>query len=170
MSQIEELQGRIASALDRISQGLDAQSVAQADPAEMDALREALDEERSAVQQLEERNRVLNERISALETKVEELSAQDGSTGEGALADAMEAVGTSIAQVRKANTNVRNNNQKLREANASNSSEPHLINSGMMAELDSLKSMRELDQAELTAILEALEAVLGPDTAAQGGV
>ncbi|MEM6586854.1 MAG: hypothetical protein AAF641_00260 [Pseudomonadota bacterium] len=177
MSQIEELQGRIASALDRISQGLEVQATSQSDPQEMEALQQSLEEERSAVQQLEERNKALNDKIAALEMQVTGLKAEVSANSAAApasiqLPDMMGQVGATIAQLREANETMQGSNQRLREAQSANVSEPHLINSGMMSELEGLKAMREMDKAELTSILETLEAVLGPDdsAAAQGGV
>lgn len=170
MSQIEELQGRIASALDRISQGLDLQANTQVSVDELTALQQALDAERDAVMQLEERNKTLNDKITSLEGEVSTLSAQVAAASAVEMPDLMTQFGASIADARTANETVRVSNEKLRAANSANVSEPHMINSGMMAELDSLKAMRALDQAELTAILEMLEAALGPDAVAQGGV
>ncbi|MEO0371560.1 MAG: hypothetical protein AAF231_08920 [Pseudomonadota bacterium] len=173
MSQIEELQGRIASALDRISQGLEVQATAQADPEEMAALQQSLEEERSAVQQLEERNKSLNDKIAALEMQVTGLQAEVAASAAAApvaiqLPDMMGQVGATIAQLREANDTVLGSNERLREAHSAGVSEPHLINSGMMAELEGLKAMREMDKAELTAILETLEAVLGGNEGPNG--
>ncbi|MEL7253989.1 MAG: hypothetical protein AAFZ04_07715 [Pseudomonadota bacterium] len=180
MSQIEELQGRIASALDRISQGLEVQATSQVDTAEVDRLQQALNEERSAVEQLEERNKALNDKIAGYEMQInglkEELSAAQAAANAAPpaieLPDVMGEVGASIAQLREANASVSASNEKLREAHSAGVSEPHLINSGMMAELEGLKAMREMDKAELTAILETLESVLGSNgsATAQGGV
>lgn len=168
MSQIEELQGRIANALDRISQGLDLQANTQADPEEMAAIQQALDEERTAAQQLEERNKMLHERITALEAEVAELHAKDTPAQSVAFPDVLEKFGGTIAQMRDTSQRQRDSNERLRDANKARTGEPHLINSGMMAELDSLKAARDLDRAEMTAILETLEAALGPSQSAQG--
>lgn len=169
MSQIEELQGRIANALDRISQGLDLQANTQADPEEISALQQALEEERTAAQQLEERNKALNERIAALEAEVTTLQAQDTAPQDIQLPDSLHQLGASVAATREANQAVRAANERLREANKTHTGEPHLINSGMMAELDSLKATQDMDRAEMTAILETLEAVLGSSQSAAGG-
>lgn len=168
MSQIEELQGRIANALDRISQGLDLQANTQADPEEMAALQQALEEERIAAQQLEERNKALNERITALEAQVETLAAQEPVVEDITVPDVLERYGSTIAKLRETNQTMRTTNERLREANKARTGEPHLINSGMMAELDSLKAAYDMDRAEMTAILESLEAVLGPTPTATG--
>lgn len=176
MSQIEELQGRIASALDRISQRLEVQATSQADAQEMEELQQSLAEERSAVQQLEERNKALNDKIAALEMQITGLKAEVEAAASATppsiqLPDMMGQVGSTIAQLREANESLQGSNERLREAHSANVSEPHLINSGMMAELEGLKAMREMDKAELTSILETLEAVLGPNDSAtaQGG-
>lgn len=168
MSQIEELQGRIANALDRISQGLDLQANMQADPEEVAALQQALEDERTASQQLEERNKALNERIASLEAQVEALEAQEPAVQDVTVPDVLERYGSTIAKLRETNQTMRATNERLRDANKARTGEPHLINSGMMAELDSLKASYELDRAEMTAILESLEAVLGPSQATMG--
>lgn len=170
MSQIEELQGRIANALDRISQGLDLQANTQTDPEEIAELQQALEDERTAAQQLEERNKALNERIASLEAKVEELESQEPAAQDVTLPDSLEKTGASLAQVREANGKLRASNERLREANKARTGEPHLINSAMMAELEGLKSAQAMDRAEMTAILETLEAVLGSSQSEQGGV
>ena len=90
MSQIEELQGRIANALDRISQGLDLQANMQADPEAVAALQQALEDERTASQQLEERNKALNERIASLEAQVEALEAQEPAVQDVTVPDVLE--------------------------------------------------------------------------------
>ena len=65
MSDISELQARIANALDRIGTGLDALGRPAPDtgeePAEMTALRAQLEDERTANAQLEERVRTIRE-------------------------------------------------------------------------------------------------------------
>jgi len=63
MSQIEELQSRITAAMDRIGTGLSALSTAQ-DAAEQDDLKQALDDERTANAQLEERVKTLNAQLA----------------------------------------------------------------------------------------------------------
>lgn len=169
MSQIEELQGRITNALDRISQGLDLQANTQADPEEVAALRQALDEERTAAQQLSERNKSLNERIETLESELTELKAKETGTEDVSLPDLYEKFGASVKEARDANDALQATVVKLREANAAQSGEPHLINSGMRTELESMKSARALDRAEMMAILETLEAVLEPSQSEQEG-
>lgn len=69
MSDISDLESRISAAMDRISRGLESMTApaAEADTSEQDALRTALEEEKLANSQLEERVRALNMRLEELE-------------------------------------------------------------------------------------------------------
>ncbi|UWQ93094.1 hypothetical protein K3727_10085 [Rhodobacteraceae bacterium M382] len=74
MSQIEELQGRILAAMDRINAGVEAVSTAQAEAREPDAdLALALDEEKLANAQLEERLKTIKAKHQA---EIDALNAQ----------------------------------------------------------------------------------------------
>lgn len=170
MGQIEELQGRIATALDRISQGLDLQANTPGDSGDTAELMQALEEERVTTQQLEERNRALNDKIATLEAQLDALQAQMPTEEDIGFPDVMQKFGATIAKLRESNQTARDNNKKLRQSMMVGISEPHLINSGMMQELNSLRSARELDRAELQAILESLEAALGGSQTAEGGM
>ena len=170
MGQIEELQGRIATALDRISQGLDLQANAPGTSGETEALMQALEEERITTQQLEERNKALNDKIAALEAQLSDLQEQMPTEDDIGFPDVIERFGSTIAKARETNKKTRDNNKKLREAILAEANEPHLINSSMMTELNSLRSARELDRAELQAILESLEAALDGSQPAEGGM
>ena len=111
MSQIEELQQRITAAMDRIGQGLElvAGKGGGADPAETAALREALEEEQLANQQLQERVRNLSER-----RQVDHAAAEKA---ESDLKAALSRFDGELQALRKANQLLRDNNQALREAN-----------------------------------------------------
>ncbi len=176
MGQIEELQGRIAAALDRISQGLDLQANTLADPEDIAAMREALDEEKVASEQRKERNKALHARVEqlkernkALHARVEELEAQQSATSpELSSAGDLSGLKDELSDLRSENERMRKINARLRAANEQNVGEPHLINSGVMAELDSLRAARKVDRAEMAAILTALEAAIGSDNEIQG--
>ena len=162
MSQIEELQQRITAALDRIGQGLElaASGAGGADPAEMDALREALDEEKLANQQLEERVRTLRER--------EETQRVAAELAQADLQAAQAKFDKDLQALRKANQQLRDNNQALRQANEAGVAEPHLINKAMLAELEGLRASRAADQAETSAVMAELERLIAAaGTAAQ---
>ena len=78
MNDIEDLQGRILAAMERIGAGVDALEVAKAaaearavEASDTSALEDALDEERIA-------NAQLTERVKVLRARVKELEAQSG--------------------------------------------------------------------------------------------
>ncbi|MEL7011651.1 MAG: hypothetical protein AAFO72_00060 [Pseudomonadota bacterium] len=170
MSQIEELQGRIATALDRISQGLDLQANTPVDTTQIDELKQALEDERVTAQQLEERNKALNEKIATLEGALADAQAQISALQDSGFPDVLERFGTTIAEVRQINQATRDKNKELRDAMEAGISEPHLVNSSMMSELANLRAERELDRSELQAILETLEAALAKPQSAAGGM
>ena len=152
MTDITELERRITAALDRIANGLSelgGQVPANADEAELATLREALDEERTANAQLEERVKAIRRKqeklVGRLQNEVAELSEQIAKHADDA--HRMEAV----------NAQLRSNNQALRQANENGVADPDLINAAMVAELDSLRASRGADRAELDAILGELK-------------
>ena len=161
MGQIEELQGRIATALDRISQGLDLQANTQVDADEVETLQQALEDERVTAQQLEERNKALNDKIAALEADLADAQAQASQAADAGFPDVLEQFGATVAEVRQISQATRDENQTLRDAVAAGTSETDLI---------SLRADRALDRAELQAFLETLEAALGGSQPAEGGL
>lgn len=162
MSDIDELQGRIAAALDRIGQGIDRREEAgTADPGELAALRQELDDERIANEQLRERIKVLKSRREALEADL--TAAQKAVRG-------VETLDAELQGLRAANEKLREINARLREANAAGVAEPELINTAMLAELDGVRAARAADRAEADAVYEALAQALaggGADRAQQ---
>ena len=105
MSQIEELERRIMSALDRIGQGLDGlPGEGGADAGEVEALRKELEDEKLASAQLEERVRALSARQKERSAADEEKSAS------------MRKLDGELQSLRKANQQLRENNKALREA------------------------------------------------------
>ena len=182
MTQIDDFQARIAAALDRIGAGVDvlterlsvaAEAAAAAEPetlAEPDPeLVAALEDERIANAQLEERLRALKKKHAA------ELEALQDSAGSDPAKDAeLELLRSEVAKqsdmlaqfdqdlqrLRAANDQLRDVNAALRDANAEGVGEPHLINKAMLAELEGLRAARNADAAEADAILGKLEPLL----------
>ncbi|MEQ9258333.1 MAG: hypothetical protein RIG84_04470 [Roseovarius sp.] len=148
MSQIEELQDRLASALDRIGKGLEGRQAGGADAGEVAQLRQALDDERLACEQLKERVRAQRARREALEIQVEEARKE--------AAEAVAKLDGDLQSLRAANEQLRENNAKLREACEAGVAEAHLINKSMMAELEGLRATRAADRAEIEALLSEL--------------
>lgn len=155
MTDITELHARFTAALDRIGTGLDgleapAAGAAQTAAAETEiaGLKEALEAERTANAQLEERVRTIKARqdgtVEVLASEVERLR--------GLLASEEDTA----ARLARVNAELRANNTALREAIQRGVSEPHLVNKSMMAELDALRAAQAADRSELDAVLGEL--------------
>lgn len=168
MSEIEELQSRITSAMERIGAGLTVLSEksstsAESDQAAQDKLTAQLDEERLVNGQLEER---LTTVISKHEAEIVTLKAELDTTAEmetirteqATQSQAMARLDMDVQRLRQANDQLRDSNAALREANEQGVGEPHLINKAMLAELEGLRASRATDAAEASAVL----AKLGP--------
>ncbi|MBL3569114.1 hypothetical protein BV509_10725 [Rhodovulum sulfidophilum] len=152
MSDIVELERRIVAALDRIGRGLDGMGRGddpdRPDPSELEALREALETERGANAQLNERVKALHDRqetqVARLEQRVADLAAR---------AEAAEA---DVDRLRAVNAKLRETSAALREANAQGLGDPGAIDAAMLAELEALTALRASDRAEIDAILAEL--------------
>lgn len=138
--------------MDRISTGLDVianQGSAGGDDAEVGTLKEALDAEKTANAQLEERVVAIKDKqetlVQGLKDEVaklrEDLSAREGE----------------VRDIKQHNRKIRDHNRALREANKQGVGDPELINNSMVAELDALRVNQASDRAELDAILVDLK-------------
>lgn len=148
MSEIEELQGRIAAALDRIGKGLESRGSGGGDAGEAETLRQELADEKLAAEQLKERVKRLRARREELEAQIE--------AAEASAAAWFKALDAELQSLRAANAQLRENNAALREANEAGVAEPHLINKAMMAELEGLRAARAADRAEAETLLAEL--------------
>ncbi|MBV7379273.1 hypothetical protein [Maritimibacter dapengensis] len=156
MSEISELQSRIATALDRIGAGverLDSSAGAEpGDTSEVDALRAQLEEERTANAQLEERVRTIKDTqdgtVERLTSDVERLS------------NLLSTQEETVARLARANEELRKNNGELRKAISDGVAEPHLVNKAMMTELEALRVAQSADRAEIDAVLGELNAMI----------
>ncbi len=175
MSQIEELQGRITAAMERIGAGvaaLEAQGAQDTGAAE--ALNAQLDEEKQANAQLQERLTALiskhEDELAAqkaeLDTSVEMDALKAGQAGQSEM---MARLDMDVQRLRQANDQLRDSNAALREANEQGVGEPHLINSAMLAELESLRASRATDSAEVSAVLAKLGPLLAGATSLTEG-
>lgn len=115
------------------------------------ALQEALEDERMANAQLEERLRVLRDRL----TEAESEEARPAPSP-----DAMAELDETLQRLRAANEELMATNAALREANAQGVGEPDLINKGMEAELEGLRAARAAEAAEASAVMGALTPLL----------
>ena len=147
MSQIEDLQGRIAAALDRIGQGIDRMgeaggtegaAPAATEPAEIEALRQELEDEKVANEQLRERVKKLQVRRQRLEEELQ--SARDDVAG------SLKKFDGELQGLRAANEKLREINGLLREANGAGVGDAELINTAMEVELEGLRAVRAADE------------------------
>ncbi len=148
MSDIEELQRRITAALDQVAYGLDKLSTA-APSGPDEATLAALEEERTANAQLQERVRTLRKKSEKnalnLTTQLEEGAARAAQ------------LDIELQRLRRANEQLTEACHALREANSEGVGDPHLINKAMLAELEALRAARAADVAEASAILANLQ-------------
>lgn len=165
MSQIEELQSRITAAMERIGAGVTAlaerENEAEPDP----GLAQALEEEKLANAQLEERLRALKAKhgddLAALRSELDNSAELEKLRADmDAQSKSMGQLDIDVQRLRQANEQLRQSNAALREANESGVGEPHLINKAMLAELESLRAVRATDAAEAGAVLAKLEPLL----------
>lgn len=185
MSELDNLQNRIASAMERIAYRVEKLNdrVGTAAPA-APGLAEALEEEKLANSQLQERLRVLNQNhfdeLARLQSRLADApDAEELARLRGELAAAPDAgevaqlraqlqaqsaavsrLDTDLQRLRQANDKLRASNAALREANEAGVGEPHLINSAMLAELEGLRAAHAADAAEAAAVLAQLEPLL----------
>ncbi len=165
MSQIEELQGRIIAAMERIGTGVSAMAERQLAALPDPGLAQALEEEQLANAQLEERLRALKARhgdeLAALRAELDNSAELEALRADlAAQGEAMQRLDTDVQRLRAANEQLRQSNAALRAANESGVGEPDLINRAMQAELDGLRAARATDVAEIGAVLAKLEPLL----------
>lgn len=165
MSQIDELQSRLAMAMERIGAGVTALAEREAAAAPDPGLALALEEEKLANAQLEERLRALRaqhgDEMAALRGELD--TSKDLAAAKAQLAAQGETMGRldmDVQRLRQANEQLRLSNADLREANENGVGEPHLINKAMLAELEGLRAVRATDVAEVGAVLAKLEPLL----------
>ncbi|MEX3315143.1 hypothetical protein [Sulfitobacter sp. PS-8MA] len=146
MSELDEYQRRITAAMDRVAKGVDRIKPAPAEPDE--DIVQALEEERLANAQLNERIKSLREgyegELATLRDRVESSAAQMGQ------------IDLDLQRVRQANEQLSEACEKLREANAEGLADPKLIDTAVIAELESLRATRAIEMAEIDAVLSAL--------------
>ncbi|MBI6628995.1 hypothetical protein [Pontibaca salina] len=174
MSEIDDMQRRIMAALQRIGSGIETlaarsevppKPVDQGPSAGQSALEEALEEEKLANAQLEERLRTLRarhaEEIAALHATEDDGADWDKLRAElDAQQDAMAGLDKELQRLRQANDQLRDSNEALRRANETSVGAPELINKALEAEIEGLRAARATDLAEANAVLAKLEPLL----------
>lgn len=160
MSDIQELENRINTALERIAKAVDAHGPVFASPVaapvedgRLAALAEELQAERDANAQLLERLNLLKardaEQVGELQERVESLTRQ------------LDAQGLEVKRMRKNVIQLRETMRGLREAQSQGLTEPHLLNKAMLAELEALRATRLSETAEMNEILAELTPLIG---------
>ncbi len=155
MSEIEELERRLISALNRIETGVAglARPVEVADTSDQESdLQEALEAERMANAQLEERVKAIK---SKQENMVASLEAQVKDLTQAAANDT-----ATLRQLKQVNAQLRESNAALREANEAGVGDAHLINKAMLAELEALRATRAADVNDMDSILADLKPLI----------
>lgn len=174
MSEIDDLQRRITAAMQRIGTGVETLAARAQTPAvpatqeptpDQEALEEALEEEKLANAQLEERLRALKarhgEEIAALKAGADNSAELDALRAElDAQHQLMAGLDKDLQRLRQANDQLRDSNEALRRANENGVGEPELINRALEAELEGLRAARATDLAEANAVLAKLEPLL----------
>jgi DNA repair exonuclease SbcCD ATPase subunit len=153
LPQIEALQAELESAQAKM-----------ADESELDALRAELAEAKQKLEGSQELDALRAELEGGSDeaAQVETLKADlDTMRSEFAVqANAMEQLDGDLQRLRVANEELRSSAEALREANAQNVGEPHLINKAMLAELEGLRALHATEVSTAGAVLSRLEPLL----------
>jgi chromosome segregation ATPase len=140
MSDIVEYERRIAAALDRIAKSAAGRTNAAPEGADIDLVEE-LEVERATNARLVTSREKNVARIERLETRVMRMT------------DRLEAADVENRRLQNVIAALRDNNAKLRDANAEHQGAGETVNAALAAELDNLKAARSADLAELDDIL-----------------
>jgi DNA repair exonuclease SbcCD ATPase subunit len=173
MSDISDLEQRLAAALRRISTATESLPKAvimggaslSIDPtraANQKSHDVALAEVRSSLAAATSKLTVQEEKIEMLvqelentrENQVSPVGAEDSQNN--FLADAFSELEVELSQLTQSNTQLREANQNLRDSNAKGLGDAGLINSGLQSGIDSLSAERAADKAHLQVLITAL--------------
>lgn len=146
MSELEDYQRRITAAMDQMAKGVDRLSAAPAEPDE--DIVQALEEERQANAQLSDRIKTLKE---SHQGELDDLRAQMDFNN-----DRVTQLDMDVQRLRQANEQLSAACEQLRLANAEGLANPKLIDTAVIAELESLRATRAIEMAEIDAVLTAL--------------
>lgn len=146
MSELEDYQRRITAAMDQMAKGVDRLSAAPAEPDE--DIVQALEEERQANAQLTDRVKTLKE---SHQDELNDLRAQMDFNN-----DRVTQLDMDVQRLRQANEQLSAACEQLRLANAEGLADPKLIDTAVIAELESLRATRAIEMAEIDAVLTAL--------------
>lgn len=162
MNDIEEIQRRLAYALDRIGKGVEGldKAPASAAPAAPDL------ETQAEVTRLQSALKDAEARIASLEADLSAAKAAEAAAKEAAEAvpeapmidvDATAELEQQVARLKAANVALRENNATLREAVQSGNDVD--LDASLKAELESLRAERASEAAEMQVLLAAVQDV-----------
>ena len=173
MSDISDLEQRLAAALRRIStateslpkaviMGGSSLSIDPTRAANQKSHDVALAEVRSSLAAAtskltvqEEKNEMLVQALeNTRENQVSPVGAENSQNN--FLADAFSELEVKLSQLTQSNTQLREANQNLRDSNAKGLGDAGLINSGLQSGIDSLSAERAADKAHLQVLITAL--------------
>ncbi|MCA0847805.1 hypothetical protein [Salipiger thiooxidans] len=139
-----------------------AEEAAAEAAAEIARLRDALDEERMANSQLEERVKTLRSRLEEAQAAPAAPAVSDAALMERVEAqrESMAALDAEMQRLKTANDMLRKTCEEMRSALQDNVGEPHLVNKAMLAELEALRAARAAEEAEIRAVLGAMAPLL----------
>lgn len=140
MSEIDDLQRRITAALDRVSRAVEQLGSGDSD------MSDALEAERTANAQLEERVRAIKDKQETTVARLEDEVAR--------LKDAVSRREGEVQSLTALNDSLRQSNAALREASEG------AVDGALREELAQLRAEREREAAEMDDILAALAPVL----------
>ncbi len=151
MHSLDELEQRLATALDRIGKGLEELpkvAAPTATAADTSDLQTALDDERMLTAQLNERLRAVKEKDTQSQAqftaKIDQMAQQ------------LDTQGAELKRMRNTTVQLREVLRILRDASAAGVADPHLVNRAMQAELEALRATRMTEVAEMDEILAEL--------------
>ena len=173
MSDISDLEQRLAAALRRIS--IATESLPKAAPitaalsslgpaaatseslnvAELAEIRSKLNSATTKIIAQDEKIVALTQALG-LAQENQSLSVPAENTPSDLLVDAVAALEIELSQLKQSNTQLRQANQDLRDANSKGLGDPGQINSGHQSEIDSLNAESTADKAQLHVLLTAL--------------
>ena len=163
MDEIAELERRITAALERISKGMEERPSASGGPspvvlAELDRLREELDDERTANYQLTERLKQQRARAERTLDEIREEAARlTAQVDEQALA---------MQRLVNSNVQMREELRRLREATERGGTvDAALIDKALAAELEAYRATAEAETAELADLIAALTPIVEAEEA-----
>ncbi|SFM26194.1 hypothetical protein [Shimia aestuarii] len=153
---IKALTGRQEALESDLGAAREAADAAEAARAEAEAAREKAEQSRAEAEAA----------LEAAQTAAAEAAPAVSEEDLQATRETMEDLAQRLRRMRRMTRNIRENNQRLREAAEKGVSDPELINASLRTELETLQTLRETDLVETDVILSGLRPLLAGQKAA----